>query len=121
MNKNKKGNINMIKEFVEQNSIKEGSLQYSAGKVHSNNGDYIIGYSQKGAEDTFSICQPVFDKDNNLLGYLGIGVYRSLNYIHRPHNIDIPCYYWKICNPTKHCKVGIEVFTYWQNFKEETK
>lgn len=111
----------MILEFTEQNSIKEDSLQYSAGKVHSNNGEFIIGYEQKGAKDTFSICQPIFDKEKNLLGYLGIGVYRSLNYTHCPHDIDIPVYYWKICNPTKYCKVGIEVYTYWQNFMEETK
>ena len=111
----------MILEFIKQDSIEVGSLQYSCGRISVNNGEYILGYSQKGAEDTFSICQPVFDKDNNLLGYLGIGMYQHLNYSDSPHDINIPCYYWKICNPTKHCKVGIEVFTYWQNYKEESK
>lgn len=111
----------MILEFTEQNNIESGSLQYSCGRISSNNGEYIIGYSQKGAEDTFSICQPMFDEDNNLLGYLGIGMYSHLDYSDHPHKLNIPCYYWKICNPTKHCKVGIEVFTYWQNYKEETK
>ena len=116
-----KGDINMILEFTEQNSIESGDLQYSGGKVTHNNDEYIVWYSQRGAEDTFSICQPIFDKDNNLLGYLGIGMYQHLNYSDSPHDINIPVYYWKICNPTKYCKVGIEVFTYWQNFMEETK
>ena len=111
----------MIKEFTKQDSIEGGYLKYSAGNVYFNDGDYIIGYEQKGAEDTFSICQPMFDNESNLLGYLGIGMYQNLNYTHHPHNLDIPCYYWKICNPTKYCKVGTEVFTYWQNYKEETK
>lgn len=111
----------MILKFTEQNSIENGDLQYYGGRVTHNNGEYIVGYSQRGAENTFSICQPVFDKDNNLLGYLGIGMYSHLDYTNHPHNINIPVYYWKICNPTKHCKVGIEVFTYWQNFMEETK
>ena len=111
----------MILEFTEQNEIGENSLQYSAGTIHSNDGDYILGYSQKGAEDTFSICQPMFDENNNLIGYLGIDMYRSLDYTHRPHGVDIPCYYWKICNPTKYCKVGIKAFTYWQNYNEIKK
>lgn len=109
----------MILEFTEQNSIDSGDLQYYGGRVSLNNDEYIIGYSQRGAENTFSICQPMFDKDKNLIGYLGIGMYRHLNYADHPNKIDIPCYYWKICNPTKHCKVGIDVFTYWQNFMEE--
>jgi len=111
----------MILEFTEQNSIESGSLQYFGGKFAHNNSEYIIGYSQKGAEDTFSICQPMFDEDNNLLGYLGIGMYSHLDYSDHPHKLNVPVYYWKICNPTKYCKVGIEVYTYWQNFKEETK
>ena len=111
----------MILEFIKQYNIEVGSLQYSCGRISSNNGEHIIGYSQKGAEDTFSICQPMFDKDNNLLGYLGIGMYRNLNYTHKPNGIDIPCYYWKICNPTQYCQVGIEAFTYWQNYNEEIK
>ena len=111
----------MIKEFIEQNNIESGDLQYYAGRISSNNGDYIIGYSQRGAEDTFSICQPMFDKDHNLLGYLGIGMYQHLDYTHHPHKTDIPCYYWKICSPTQYCQVGIEVFTYWQNYNEEVK
>lgn len=111
----------MVLEFTEQDGIESGDLQYYGGRVEFNNDEYIIGYSQRGAENTFSICQPMFDKNKNLIGYLGIGMYRHLNYTHNPHKIDIPCYYWKICNPTKHCKVGIDVFTYWQNFMEETK
>ena len=111
----------MIKEFTEQNNIESGYLKYSAGWVSSNNGDYILGYSQKGAEDTFSICQPMFDKDNNLLGYLGIGMYRHLDYTHNPHDNNIPCYYWKICNPTKYCQDGIKAYTYWQTYEEEVK
>ena len=111
----------MILEFTEQNSIESGDLQYYGGRVAHNNGEQIIGQSKKGAEDTFSICQPVFDKDNNLLGYLGIGMYQHLNYSNSPNKIDIPCYYWKICNPTKYCKVGIKAFTYWQNYNEIKK
>ena len=111
----------MIKEFIKQENVESGSLQYSSGILQYNDDGYLIGYEQKGAEDTFSICQPMFDKNNNLLGYLGIGMYSGLNYTHQPHKLNIPCYYWKICKPTKYCKVGIEVFTYWQNYKEETK
>ena len=65
--------------------------------------------------------QPIYDTNKNKLGYLGIGLYNNLNYTNHSHNIDIPCYYWMICNPTQYCKDGIIIHTYWQNFNESVK
>lgn len=46
------------------------------------------------------------------MGYLGIGLYESLNYGRT--DVRVPCDYWQICLPTEHCKVNKQVYTYWQ-------
>ena len=111
----------MIKEFVNQNSIDENSLKYDAGSVYEDYGVFLINGEQKGASDTFSVSQPIYDKNGYKMGYLGIGCFKSLDYAHLPHNEDIPVYFWQICNPTKYCESGKHVYTYWQNFGEYEK
>lgn len=98
-------------KFIDQ--IKEGCLdiKYDAGIVCESMGNYMIGYETSGAEETFSIGQPVYDEDGNIMGWLGIGLYKNLDYV---AGMRIPCEYWQICLPTQHCKVGKKVYTYWQ-------
>lgn len=98
--------------FVDQLKMKNVATKYDSGTVCERDGNFIIGYEMKGAEDTFSIGQPVYDVDGNIMGWLGIGLYSSLNY---SSEIRIPCEYWQICLPTKHCVAGKKVYTYWQN------
>ena len=98
-------------KFIEQLKIKDMDRQYNAGVVCENNGNYIIGYEMQGAEETFSIGQPVYDKDKNIMGWLGIGLFENLNYSAK---VRVPCEYWQICLPTKFCEVGKQVYTYWQ-------
>lgn len=111
---------NAIPEFIEQLKIKVKDVdrQYNAGVVCEYNGNYIIGYEMKGAEETFSIGQPVYDKDKNIMGWLGIGLFEDLNY---SANVRVPCEYWQICLPTKFCKVGKQVYTYWQMTEVESQ
>lgn len=111
----------MIQEFIYQNEIDVNDLKYNAGCIHKVDGNYAIVFSQLGAENTFSIGQPIYNKDKNKIGYLGIGLYKNLDYAECLHDVDIPCYYWMLCNPTNYCKDGILVYTYWQNFNEITK
>ncbi len=99
-----------IDKFINQTS--EQNTKYDAGIVVKNNNEFIIGYEMKGAELTFSIGQPVYDKDLNIMGWLGIGLFDSLDYAHE--GVRVPCEYWKICLPTKYCEVGKAVYTYWQ-------
>ncbi len=105
---------NAIPKFIEQLKqlkIKEMDKQYDAGIVCETNGNYIIGYETQGAEETFSIGQPVYDKDKNIMGWLGIGLFGTTDY---SLETIIPCEYWQICLPTKYCAVGKKVYTYWQ-------
>ena len=112
-----------MKLFIRQNKIDEESLNYDAGIVLGyDDGEFIISKEQKGAENTFSVGQPIYDKNKNKLGYLGIGLYKNLDYYcENVKEEKIPVYYWKICNTTNHCKCGIKVFTYWQNFNKFEK
>ena len=105
-----------ISRFINQYDIEdiEVSTQYDAGQVCDNDGKFIISYETRGAKDTFSVGQPVFDKDGNLMGYLGIGVFAHLDYS-TTKPIRIPVEYWNICLPTKYCECGKKVYTYWQN------
>ena len=89
----------------------EYPTQYSAGYVIQRYGDFIIAEEQEGARETFSIGQPVYDKDGNLLGYLGIGLYANLDYA---AGVRVPVEYWRICLPTQDCIPGKKVYTYWQ-------
>lgn len=103
-----------IELFIDHLSDTNVKTEYSAGTVSERNGRFIIGYAMKGAENTFSIGQPVFDAQNNLMGYLGVGLYDNLNYAAETR---IPCYYWEICLATKYCEPGKAVYTYFQNLK----
>lgn len=100
-----------IDKFVRQSS--EQDTKYSAGVVSEDNGEFIVGYETMGAQATFSIGQPVYDIEGNIMGWLGIGLFENLDYATNK-NVRIPCEYWKICLPTKYCEVGKKVYTYWQ-------
>lgn len=99
-----------MNRFIEQ--IGKHETRYNAGTVCEINGGFGICYNEYGAEETFAVGMPVYDKDNNLMGYLGIGLYDGLTY--GGTDMVIPCEYWQICLPTKNCEVGKKVFTYWQ-------
>ena len=98
-------------KFIHQLDCKYDT-SYDAGYVDKNGCDFIIDRATKGAEETFSIGQPVYDKDRNIMGWLGIGLFSFLNYDNE--DVRIPVSYWKICLPTEFCEVGKEVYTYWQ-------
>jgi len=109
--------MNNIERFVDQfvDYIEsEYPTQYSAGHIIQRYGDFIIAEEQAGARETFSIGQPVYDKDGNPLGYLGIGLYENLDYA---VGVRVPVEYWRICLPTQDCVPGKKVYTYWQ-YKE---
>lgn len=111
----------MIKEFLYHKSINKNALKYNAGTVRCYDGNFIIGYEERGAEETFSIGQPVFDRNKNLLGFLGIGMFAYLEHSFKFNGQKIPVYHWTICLPTEHCRDGKQVFTYWQNFNKTEK
>lgn len=111
-----------IKRFIDQ--IKEGVnkewMHLSSGWVYFDRESYHITEQQKGAEeDLFSVGQPVYDKDGNLMGYLGIDILTHLNYA-SDCDVKTPCEVWKICRPTEYCKHGKRVYTYWQNKEKES-
>jgi len=99
-------------EQIEQIEMKNVATEFDAGIVCEKNGNFIIGYGMMGAEETFSVGQPVYDVDGNIMGWLGVGLFSDVDY---SSEIRIPCEYWQICLPTKHCVVGKKVYTYWQN------
>lgn len=116
INKIFKKGCDELNKFLEQSAPANSTKQYSAGVVVMIGNNYGIGYAQKGAEDTFSIGQPVYDETDHLLGYLGIILFESLDYGH-PNNkqgVRIPVEAWGIMLPTKYCEVGTRVRTYWQ-------
>lgn len=94
------------------------ATKYDAGVVYEYEygKGYIVAYEQKGAAETFSIGQPVYDKEGNLMGYLGLGMYNSLDYA---NDIDerTPVEHWTICLPTRFCVSGKKIYTYYQNLK----
>jgi hypothetical protein len=98
-----------MNRFIEQ--IKH-STEYDAGIVDVIDGNYAIAFETNGASKSFSVGMPIYDKDNNLMGYLGIGLYDGLNY--GGTDVRVPCEYWQICLPTIYCKASKKVFTYWQ-------
>lgn len=112
----------MIRKFINdilRNDINEKLLQYDAGKVLKiDEKTYIIADHMIGAEELFSVGEPVYDEDGNLMGYLGVGIFEHLNYS-TDNNLRIPVDYWQICLTTEDCTSGKKVFTYWHN--EEKK
>ena len=107
-----------IKRFIDEyeNDIDYEAIKYSAGKVSYNNGRYYVSFEQVGARETFSIGQPVYDYENNIMGYLGIVPVDNLYYSSK---IRIPVEQWEICLPTEHCKKGKQIFTYWQILEDQ--
>lgn len=104
-----------IKKFIDHYKDEDVDTAYHAGRVIRYDNNFAIGYEMRGAEETFSIGQPVYDEDKNLMGYLGIGLYGALNYSSK---IRIPVEHWVICLPTSYCEIGKKVYTYWQTKKE---
>ena len=90
------------------------TTKYNAGTVHTYGNGYMIAYEMEGARETFSVGQPVYDGDGNLMGYMGIGLYANLDYS-TEGKVRIPVEHWIICLPTKFCIPGKKVYTYWQN------
>lgn len=107
----------MIKRFINdilREDIDDEKLQYDAGNVLEIGGIYFIVDRMIGADELFSVGQPVYDEDGNLMGYLGVGLFNHLNYS-TENNVRIPVEYWQICHPTEDCISGKQVFTYWHN------
>ena len=111
----------MFIEFIHQEEVPTELLKYKAGRVCAADGrGFKICYEQKGAAETFSVGQPVYDEDNNLMGYMDIKLYEGLNYADRRNGEKIPVFSWGIGKPTKHCVAGKKVFTYWQRWSEDS-
>lgn len=102
-----------LHRFIDHYKDENVVTKYHAGTVVKYGSYFIIVYEMEGAKKTFSIGQPVYDKDNNLMGYLGIGLYENLDY-GTEGKIRIPVEHWMICLPTKYCIEGKTVYTYWQ-------
>lgn len=84
-----------IKLFINEykNKYDKQTLSYKAGEI-CEDGD--ITHQQKGAEETFSIGMPIYDKDGNELGRLSVGLLENLDY-HTPDiDIEIPVYTWRV-------------------------
>ena len=116
----------MIQRFVNQKLPDDRvgidfRLTLSSGHVsiQEENNTFIVAGQQMGAQDLFSIGQPVYDIDNNLMGYLGIGIWYNLNYHAPQYKEEIPSDHWTIEKPTKHCIRGKQVFNYYQRWGKE--
>ena len=117
-----------FKLFVHQEPVEEEFiLGLSAGIVSEKDGKFLVTYEQKGAEETFTIGQPIYDSENNLMGYLDIGLWDNLDYAvtgkkgNEDKTLFIPSEFWGIGKPTKYCEIGKQVFTYWQRWNKEDK
>ena len=102
----------MFKRFIDCYNNEDMPTEYYAGHIVLDDDAYVIASQMRGAEDTFSVGQPVYDKDHNLMGYLGIGLFNHLDW---SADIRIPVDKWVVLMPTKHCARGKQVFTYFQN------
>ena len=51
-----------MNRFIDHYKDENVTTKYDAGIVHKYGNDFIIAYEQRGAKDTFSIGQPVYDK-----------------------------------------------------------
>lgn len=104
---------NRAEKFIDHYKDENVETKYSAGTVSKRGGAFLVTFNQIGAEESFSIGQPVYDKENDIMGYLGIGLFEHLDYS-TDGQIRIPVEAWMICLPTKHCKEGKKIYTYWQ-------
>ena len=110
-----------IKKFIKElKENKKYNAKYDAGWVYEYDDRFIIDRAQAGAEESFSIGQPVYDEEGNVMGFLGVTLFRNLNYA-KIKGIDIPVECWEICLPTKHCKNYKKVYTYWKNEERKIK
>lgn len=107
----------MIQEFYKQENPPDDLLDYNAGSIAYEDGEYIVTWAQFGAEKTFSVGQPIYDEQYNLVGYLGIGLFK---YLERSSVFEksVPEYYWRVCLPTEYCKDKTKVRTYWQRVRD---
>ena len=87
--------MEVIKLFINEykNKYDKKTLSYTAGEI-CEGGE--ITNQQKGAEETFSIGMPVYNKDGNELGKLSIGLFESLNYSTPDLDFKIPVYTWRV-------------------------
>lgn len=106
-----------MNRFIDCYKDENVETKYAAGYVSKYENEYIISYETMGANETFSIGQPVYDKDENIMGYMGIGLYRNLDYYSEEAKVKIPVEHWTICLPTKYCVEGKSVYTYWQHLE----
>ena len=105
-----------IKKFIDQVTSKNIETKYNAGRVWQCENDFLVSCETLGAQETFSIGQPVFDTDGNLMGYLSITLLNNLNYFCQDEYVSrIPKECWKICLPTRYCEHGKQIRTFWQN------
>jgi len=111
----------ICQRFIDQKQVSTDKLLYSAGRVECGyRRDYFtVADEQIGAKETFSVGQPVYDVDNNLMGYLKIGLYENLDYSNSYNGEEIPVESWEIGNPTKHCISGKQIITFWQRWDKE--
>jgi len=103
-----------MKKFIDQIEI---DTTYDAGIVVKHEDGYGIGHETHGAERTFSVGQPVYDKEGHIMGWLGIGLYHHLDY--SCETVRVPSEYWQICLPTEYCEEGKKVYTYWQMLENQ--
>jgi len=84
-----------IKLFLEEYKTKydEKTLAYKSGEI-CEDGD--ITNQQAGAEETFAIGMPVYDKEGKELGKLSIGLFENLNYNTPDLDFKIPVYTWRV-------------------------
>ena len=105
-----------IKKFIDQieDGVDVSLLSYSGGVIRYNETSdvFLVAEQQSGAEETFSVGQPVYDVDGNLMGYLGIGLFNALDY--SCDETRCPVEFWQICLPTSWCSEGKRIVTYWQ-------
>lgn len=104
-----------IKRFIDTYKDENVETKYDSGRIWVSDGRYLINGAMVGAEETFSVGQPVFNEEGDLLGYLSLYLLTNLDYATDGFDGRIPVEVWKVELPTIHCKHGIKVYTYWQN------
>jgi len=111
--------------FVNQTSVDFSNLKWAAGKVSTyklrTHIVFDVQGAQHGALETFSVGQPVYDEEDNLMGFLACSLMSEVSYAERYNGERIPSAYWVIENPTAHCKVGKNIVTFWQRWHKVPK
>jgi hypothetical protein len=108
-------------EFIAAIPPLKEDLGYRAGRIFKQENRYSVGEWQVGAAMTFAVGMPVYDKDNNKLGYLEKWVCENLDIATEgpdEYHEVIPAMEWGVGKPTKHCVAGATVYTYWQRWNE---